>query len=273
MTVYSSVEACVIALALVMNLPSIAARHDVTEQQYLKLAEEFVSVGTVVGMGTGTLVAPQWVLTAAHVTEFFDLIAPDKDKRFFVLNGKPYKILEAYYPPERVHRPFTSGDIDPEDNVHDIALLELSEAVDDVKPAVIYTGRDEIGKEHVLVGCGSFWADGRTGATVAQAMAKQRGTRRAGTNRFDEAILDGRVLVLTFDAPGSKTVTKFEAGGFGGDSGGPMFLKVGAEWQLAGVAAMGESGEGDLLGDYGDKLMATRVSMYVDWIRATISRK
>jgi secreted trypsin-like serine protease len=104
-------------------------------------------------------------------------------------------------------------------------------------------------------------------------MAKERGTRRAGTNRFNEAILDGRVLVSTFDAPSSKTVTKLEAGGFGGDSGGPMFLKVGDEWRLAGVAAMGESGEQDLLGDYGDQLMVTRVSMYADWIRVTISKE
>lgn len=271
--IYSSAEACVIAFALVVNLPSIAGRHDVTEQQYLKLGEDFASVGTIVGMGTGTLVAPKWVLTAAHVTEFFVRIAPDKDKRFFVVNGKPYKIVEVYFPPERIHRPFTSGDISPEDNVHDIALVKLSEPVDDVKPAVIYTGRDEIGKVHVLVGCGSFWGDGRTGATVAQAMSKERGTRRAGTNRFDEAIVDGRVLVSTFDAPSASKVTKLEAGGFGGDSGGPMFLKVGNEWQFAGVAALGESGEENLLGHYGDQLMATRVSRYADWIRATISKE
>ena len=268
----TSTHACVFALSLLANLPLISGRHDVTEEQYEKLAEEFESVGTVVGMATGTLIDRQWVLTAAHVAEFLDLIAPDKEQRFFVVNGKSYKIIEVHSPPDRIKLKVAGGAVDSEEaNAHDIALLKLGESVSDVEPALIYSGHDEVGKEFVLVGCGSFWADGRTGASLAKANTMPRGKKRAGTNRFDRVALEGRAIVATFDAPSSSLVTDLEAGGFAGDSGCPMFLKVGTKWTVAGVGSMGDIGEDNLVGDYGDEVMATRVSEYAEWIRIETS--
>ena len=51
-----------------------AGRHDRPEERYLKMAEQFPAVGSVVGMFTDTLIAPQWVLTCAHGAEVLDRI-------------------------------------------------------------------------------------------------------------------------------------------------------------------------------------------------------
>ena len=267
----TSTRACALVLSFVINLPLLSTRHDVPEKRYEELGEDFPAVGSVVGWGTGTLVDNQWVLTAAHVPEFFDAIAPDKEKRFFVVNGKSYKIVDVYFPPHR-KKPKLSGGEALSTNAHDLALLKLGETVLGIDPAAIYGGDDEVGQEFVLVGCGSFWGNGSKGATIREGMAIPRGKRRAGTNRFERVALEGKLLHATFDTPDSGAATDLEAGVFGGDSGGPMLLKVGKQWRIAGVASMSETGDDDLVGNYGDVIIATRVSRYADWIRNTIAK-
>ena len=68
-------------------------------------------------------------------------------------------------------------------------------------------------------------------------------------------------------------MTDLEADVFGGDSGCPMFLKVGKRWMIAGVASMADIGDDNLIGNYGEELMATRVSKYAKWIRSTTLKK
>ena len=48
--------------------PPIAIRHDVSDARYLELGAAYASVVRVgANGGDGTLIAPDWVLTAAHV--------------------------------------------------------------------------------------------------------------------------------------------------------------------------------------------------------------
>ncbi|MCB0738362.1 MAG: trypsin-like serine protease, partial [Bacteroidetes bacterium] len=64
----------------------------------------------------------------------------------------------------------------------------------------------------------------------------------------------------------------FEAGTVEGDSGGPLFIKDGNTWKVAGVLS---GGAVDPLpnykdGDYGDISLFTRVSPLVSWINSVI---
>ena len=67
-------------ILLVLSFPSsaIIMRHDVDESQYLEFAKDNKSIVTFYGNyrdkeiveGTGTLIAEDWVITAAHVANY-----------------------------------------------------------------------------------------------------------------------------------------------------------------------------------------------------------
>ena len=48
---------------------AIVIRHDRDDADYRALGEKFTAVCAVIPDGEGTLVAPRWVLTAAHVAQ------------------------------------------------------------------------------------------------------------------------------------------------------------------------------------------------------------
>jgi hypothetical protein len=60
---------------------------------------------------------------------------------------------------------------------------------------------------------------------------------RWGTNRVDSRGVSGatRLFWLRFDRPGGALATEHEAHATGGDSGGPVFVKTGGQWELAGI--------------------------------------
>jgi secreted trypsin-like serine protease len=57
-----------------------------------------------------------------------------------------------------------------------------------------------------------------------------------------------------------------------GDSGGPLFIKIGNQWVLAGVLSGGADAPIEDFEDssYGDISIFTRVSSYIDWINSVI---
>ena len=50
-----------------LNSIAIVIRHDREEARYRELAQDTPAVVRFAASGMGTLVAPQWILTAAHV--------------------------------------------------------------------------------------------------------------------------------------------------------------------------------------------------------------
>jgi len=251
-----------------------AGRHDRPQERYTDLARQFPAVGSVYGLGTGTLIAPKWVVTCAHGFELADQIVRDKRRHTFRLAGKEYRIARAVSHPDR--KPLTltmmAAESSDKQNEHDILLLELAEPVNDVTPLDLYTGHEESRLETVFVGCGSWVPDGRVGLSLAQADGGKRGTPHAGTNRIDGVDPSG-LLQMSFTAP-DDGATDLEIGFSAGDSGGPMLIKDQGTWKIAGIAS--QSGDMDLskgIGRYGDQVLGTRISSYADWIRSTIAEQ
>ncbi len=232
--------------------PPILIRHDRADSLYLALGARYAGpVAHVEERAEGTLVAPRWVLTAAHVIES----SGPFDAPWVVVGGERYPVDKI------VLHPDWEGGFDDLTRAHDLALLKLDRAVIEVRPAPLYRWSDEHGRVATLLGRGRT-GDGATG---------QRGPKgtvlRGATNRVEGATES--LLMFVFDAPGDDDATELEGAAAAGDSGGPAFLERDGVAYLAGVGSFGTGREG--FSAYGTLDGYVRVSSFVDWIERTIA--
>lgn len=235
----------IVTLATMAPDADIVRRHDRSDADYLELGAGFPAVAKLGGrMGDGTLVRPDWILTAAHVADGM----LRRDNRSVVIGGGQYEARAVYlHPAWRQMGP------------HDIALIQLDRAVVGVEPMALFRGSGEAGQVAIMVGHGMH-GDGQSGPSG------EDGQRRAATNRIES--VDDRQLVFVFDE--GVDATELEGIPAGGDSGGPALLSVDGVHQVAGVSSMGVPGRNGPA-TYGARDYFARVSTHLDWIDATLA--
>jgi hypothetical protein len=267
----SKIMLALLLTAISAGAPAIIIRHDVSDASYRRLAERYrMTVVEVAvpgkdgkpnrGNGVGTLVAPEWVLTAHHVASRImpghptsRVAAPHS----VYVNGRPYLIESVFLHPDRSEeRPWV-----------DIALIKLAKPVRGAKPACLYPNKDEVGKVAVLVGNGQT-GTGLTGPVKEKDDALFRGA----TVLIEGTEANETVIWWPFRGPDDPKVTAMEGISGPGDSGGPAFLTHLGKLCIAGVsAAQDNRGLGE--GRYTVREFYPRVSHYRPWLLKVMRRE
>ncbi len=228
-------------------------RHDRSDRESLVDPCKWPAItSSLGGQGAASLIAPRWLLTAAHVARRL----PTDRHTFVELREKRYGVARVILHPAWVGA-WEEEDEDAIGDTVDLAVVELEIPVEDVHPFELYTDSLERGQEMILLGAGQY-GNGREGVR-----GSDRQLRRV-TNIVDDA--DDYWLKYRFDAPPDGTRLEGVCGN--GDSGGPALIRHGSELLLAGISSWQHQG-GKPLGLYGCVEHYARVSRYAAWIRET----
>ncbi len=256
-------------LALSAEAAAVVIRDDVNDAQYRVAASQFPQLVDLPTEGHGILIAPQWVLTAAHA------VAWQAKVEVVVLNGSPRLVKAVIFhagykklPQALIDSAMKSGDSTAAmaflASSDDIALLKLVSPVTDVSPARIFRGTTT-GKQIQILGKGATG----TGATGHHPHGPNRTDLRHAFSLVTSA--KGRWLSYKFRRPPGALPLEGTAGN--GDSGGPLLIAQGEEWQVAGLTSW-KHVDGNVAdfrpGQYGNINYAVRLAYYFDWIEATL---
>lgn len=256
-------------LAVSFSASAIVIRDDVDDSKYRVPASEFPPLADLPGEGHGVLIAPRWVVTAAHAVTWQSQI------RQVTINGIPRDVERLVThpgykkPPQKLlDQALTTWDwtlfrvlLSSSD---DIALLELAQPVADVAPAAINEGDDEFGQVVKIMGKGATG----NGATGYEFGDSHRTELRRAYNKITSA--DGRWLCYIFNKPSD--ALPLEGGSGSGDSGGPILIQTEKGWLLAGLTSWSDAQSAIRTpGRYGQISCNVRLSHYNGWIESIIS--
>jgi hypothetical protein len=249
---------------------AIVVRHDVDDSKYRIPVGDVAALVDMPGEGHGVLIAPRWVVTAAHAvtwhTEIEEVVIKgiSRDVERMVVHP-------GYEEPsqELIEDALATGDATLVmvllASSDDIALLELAQPVTDVAPVEIHRGGDELGRLMKLVGKGATG----TGASGYDPQGPHRTELRRAFNEITSA--HARWFCYVFDEPPAALPLEGMSGN--GDSGGPALIQVEGQWLLAGLASW-KVVQGDAAafrpGLYGQIACNVRLGHYLEWIESVI---
>jgi hypothetical protein len=214
---------------------------------------------------TATMIAPGYLLTAAHVVNG----ASAGSVSFQVNAGTSYAIGASaiYVNPE--YTGTTAGNVAGDATNHnDLAIIKLSGAPGaDIPFYSLYSGNLQGADLNFVSFNGSSTAK-TTGENIADVLY----TNAAGTNQTYLFDFDGPTQATNVMGLGTLGATR-EASLINGDSGSAAFVNVNGEWQLAGINTFEATFGGftTTYGDFGSGGGGIVLKGYSNWIGSVIA--
>ena len=275
-----SLAFCLLAVSTAVG--AVVTRANVDDAKYRTPTSAFPALVDMPGEGHGVLIAPQWVVTAAHAAPM-QMQGMEDD---VVIGGVARRVKRVVtypgytkLPNQLIAEALASGDLSKLSAFlaasNDIALIELASPVTDVTPMPLYRGNQEIGKTAELVGKGAT-GDGDKGQDPRSA---HRTVLRRAFNVIVGA--DQRYVWYRFDPPPSALALEGMTGS--GDSGGPLLIGDGSSIELVGLASWGRYPSDHpfwkkwtpsrpfIEGLYGEIVYAVRISSYIQWMESVMA--
>ena len=215
------------------------------------------------GLFTGTLIAPGYVLTAAHVVAG----AAASSVSFQLNAGSSYTVAasDIYINPDYTASTAGNAAGDPT-NHSDLAIIRLASTVSaDIPFYNLYAGNLQGADLNFVSYAGSSTVK-KTGENIADVLFGSSGNQ---TYLFD---FDGPNLSTNRIGAGTLGANR-EASMVSGDSGSAAFVSVNGQWQLAGINTFEATfANGPLTsGAYGTGGGGVVVSGYASWIGSVVA--
>lgn len=264
---------------------------------------DFSPVGALISddgiLGTATLIAPDTIITAAHVVKnkTYDPLPFSKEWQFYLHDDFEVASSENIYAvksfsihPDWINRQNQKPPLGDGDQLGvDVALAILQRPVVGIQPYRL-PGKDSLVTNHkiYIAGYGNL-VEGEKGV-----QDPKNSRRMAGENVLDRVVKEievedqsvnttGGLLAFDFDSPSyshnqlgqDKEMIDYLSAGSSdpyplnlevstavGDSGGPLIARQKNSWRIFGTVSYGTSNS-----TYGDVTILTRLSNHVEWIR------
>lgn len=220
------------------------------DSKYVEYGSKFENVvklccfdGKGMSCGSAVVIAPDWIITAAHVVE-------NCHSWTINIGEEKYNLDKVIIHPDYKTEVF---------GYHDIAIGHLEKPLKLEFYPDLYENNDEIGKVCSIAGVG-FTGTFNTGAV------RHDNKKRAGSNIIDKT---ERNVLICSPSKRHEKITELEYLICSGDSGGGLFIAN----KLAGInsSVIGYDGKSD--STYNDEGCHTRVSLYTKWVKDTIKEK
>jgi secreted trypsin-like serine protease len=239
----------IIIAVVTPHVNAIIIRHDVNDAIYLDHKKSMPALITFTTshegkdyvVGSGTYLGNGWVLTAAHVANFFE------DGDTAQINSERLTIKKTI-----LHDKWKDRQVG-----FDIALVRIAEPIKEIASVSLFTYDVKRGDVITITGRGD------TGNGLVGMKPSDLKTRVA-QNKVDK--VEGQWISFTFDFP-EKMALADEGMCGGGDSGSPAYIKQNDTFHIVGLSSWQDTEATNWKqGFYGAKDYYTNINFYKDWI-------
>ncbi|XP_017869530.1 PREDICTED: serine protease snake [Drosophila arizonae] len=205
----------------------------------------------------GSLIAPNFVLTAAHCIDF-----GGQRPVIVRLGGDNLTVsMDAVHHDYRIRRIFIHPGYNENTAYNDIALLELEGHVPPIlRPVCLWQDAKLAKKDLIAVGYGQISFAGLSSSQLLKVDLQHISNDQCREYYSREQLPKGLAAsqVCAGDLSGKADTCQ-------GDSGGPLVMRLdGSTWYLVGITSLGQGCA------IGPPSIYTRVSSYLDWIESIV---